>query len=404
MISTYAAIPPIEGNSQRILNLTRGLRSLGHDVYFILLPSKSHGDLDLAAHGQEFGNGRFFHLEPDLLYAALYIPRRICGEIKRRALHLIRSRRRYYHGLDEYFPEAGRLRLRSFQRKVQLDAVMVEYVFQSGALNHFSDSVLKVIDAHDQFADRHITFNFSNYLFSIPVSEQARGFRRADVVVAIQQEEAEVFRRQLGSEPPEVAVVSHLLDLDRKVTDYSPSAAVFLGSGNIANVTSVTYFIDKVLPLVRSALPDFELVLAGSICKKIPYRDGVAKLGIVDHVSDAFAKAPISLNPMLQGTGINIKLLDALAAGVVTVSTQTGIRGLPQSYRSGVVAVADHDAEAFAAELVALLKDQSLRQALGESAYRDAIAWNAAQMAALSAIFAPAGASRAKPAAEQSQG
>lgn len=386
-MSSYAAIPAVEGNSRRILNLTRALRELGHDVHFILLPSGLSPSPDIEGHVREFGDDRFVRLEPDPIYKLLYFPRRALGELKRKIRNLLNSEKQYYFGLDEFFGEKWRRRLQSIHKDIGFDAVVVEYIFQSAALDDFPGNVVKIIDTHDDFADRHLAFKLSNYLYSIPVSEQVRGLRRADTVIAIQDEEAALFRRQLGSPPPEVAVVSHLLDLDRRITDYSPASAVFLGSGNLPNVVSARFFIEKVLPLIRRELPEFILHLAGSVCSKIADSEGVVKLGIVEHISDAFSRASISLNPMLQGTGINIKLLDAMAAGVVTVATRTGARGLPEAYRSGVIIVEDGDEQALADAVIAMARDRSLREARGEAAYRDAAAWNEVQKAALAAVL-----------------
>lgn len=102
---------------------------------------------------------------------------------------------------------------------------------------------------------------------------------------------------------------------------------MFLGSGNDANIISLKGFLRNIMPLVRAARPDIRLVLAGGICGKIEDEEGILKLGRVDDVKDAFTRAPLSINPITLGTGINIKLLDALAAGVPTISTRTGARG-----------------------------------------------------------------------------
>lgn len=114
---------------------------------------------------------------------------------------------------------------------------------------------------------------------------------------------------------------------------------------------------------------------------------GVLKLGRVDNLKDAFTRAPLSINPITLGTGINIKLLDALAAGVPTVSTQTGVRGLSEQYRGGVVVVEDEDHQAFANAIVWLSSSREQRQELGNRAFGDAAEWNRRQMAVLGNIL-----------------
>lgn len=208
----------------------------------------------------------------------------------------------FYNYLDEfYYPEIGR-QVRDIQRRLGIDAVIVEYAFHSRAFLGLPDEVLRILDTHDSFADRHKAFintaNKYGYWFSVPPKMECKAFRRADVVIAIQEEEERAFRQRLGKEPPAVATVSHILDLDGRVEDLSSSDFLFLGSSNDANIISLTGFLDNVLPIVRATRPDIRLVVAGSICGKIGDREGVVKLGRVDHLKDAFTRAPLSINPI----------------------------------------------------------------------------------------------------------
>lgn len=386
-ISAIPVVPAHEGNSSRILNLCRAVRALGHEVYFIFPQANPSDDLDREGHAAEFGADKFVVLSSNPLERVVYLAKRAISCVRRKVGRLMKSSTGYYFDLDEFYGIGFDRKYKDLQRRYGFDCIICEYVFHSAALEAFPRDVRKILDTHDSFADRHKQFGDANYWFSVPPSEELRGFKRSDVVVAIQYEEAERFRQQINSTEPEVVVVSHMLDLTHKIADYSPSSAVFLGSGNVANVSSVRYFIDEIMPRIRAEVPEFQLRLAGTICRKIEDAENVVKLGIVEHVSDAFLTAPISLNPMLHGTGINIKLLDAMAAGVVTVSTQTGVRGLPDHFRNGVVAVPDDNPAEFAVQVVKLLKDEALRQARGEAAYSDAMSWNNAQNAALADIF-----------------
>lgn len=387
VVTSYPVVPTIEGNSRRILNLTRFLRELGHDVYLILLPLRSDASIDVEGHLNEFGASRFLYLIPDMMYKALYLPKRLFGNAKRRFWRIFGDERQFYHGLDEFFPETFRKRLSRLNQTHKFDAVMVEYVFQSAAFDSFPEHIVKVLDTHDSFSDRHRVVGSAKSLFSVPASEQARGFRRANVIVAIQDDEAKLFRRQLDGAAQNVVVVSHLVDVSRPIIDYSPPDAVFIGSANDANVQAVDHFSEHVLPLIRKELPDFELKVAGSVCRRIADREGVRKVGVLRDVVDAFSFGAISLNPILKGTGIAIKLLDAMACGVVTVATRTGARGLSRAYCNGVVIVDDFDNEAMAKAVIGLVRDEDLRKAKGIAAYQDAVNWNKQQVDNLAAVF-----------------
>ena len=89
--------------------------------------------------------------------------------------------------------------------------------------------------------------------------------------------------------------------------------------------------------------------------------------GPVDDILPCFRAADVAINPMQEGSGVNLKVLEYLATGLPTVTTPFGIRGL---------AVADVVQVAEIAEFPAVLA--GLRDA-GERTRRGAAARRAAE-------------------------
>lgn len=392
IISPIPVLPAIEGNRSRILELSRQLRKLGHEVHFLLLSSGSGAGSDTSLHETEFGSGRYMELPRPVLGRIRHGAKRAIMELVRCGLARLRQPGAAYHLLDEYFFAASLPYLRQLQAERRFDAVFVEYVFLSKAFEAFPSSVLKILDTHDIFADRHFQFGpratpFS-YWYSVPPTREEAGLRRADVVVAIQEEEEAQLRARLGNRGPRVATVSHALVLGDAVSDFTPAAASFIGSSAPPNVDALSYFVTEIMPRVLAEAPGFRLYLAGSVCKSVPDHAAIEKLGRVESVMQAYAAGPVAINPMRIGTGINIKLLEAMAHGVGTVSTQTGTRGLGAAFSGGVVSVAADDPAAFAGELVRLMCNVFARQELGATARRSAAAWNQHQTKALVDLLA----------------
>lgn len=419
LVTSFPAFPATAGNRARIQQLASAVQQLGHELTFVLLPDE-HEYVDHAAHEAAFGKDRFIVLKgrgssgpnwpgkwtlgqvaKGLGRAADWLSRHGAGWAIRRLvsgkygiLQRIGLQGGYYSGLDQYQNAEWARQLHVAGQAV--DAVIVEYVFQSWAFECFPRTALRLLDTHDAFADRHHAYlqrGVSNYWLSLRPGDENKGFRRADVVLAIQQEEAARFRGQLRSQPdgqdPDIVVVSHFLaSREAPVAQDVDGAALFLASDNPANRDALSSFLDHVLPRVVRQLPHFQLKLAGSICATVADRPNVVKLGWVRDLDAAFQQAPLSINPLLVGTGINIKLLDAMAAGVPTVSTTTGVRGLPPDYRSGVVTVPDEDHAAFADAVVRLATDARLRQRIGAAALEDARVWNREQLVHLGNCFA----------------
>jgi glycosyltransferase involved in cell wall biosynthesis len=104
--------------------------------------------------------------------------------------------------------------------------------------------------------------------------------------------------------------------------------ALFIGSWHLPNLHAVA-----VIERCARTMPDIAFLVAGSIGmapRTVAPPDNMRFLGVVDDAQRLalLAMADIALNPMLAGSGTNLKMLDYLAAGIPVVSTETGARGL----------------------------------------------------------------------------
>jgi len=76
---------------------------------------------------------------------------------------------------------------------------------------------------------------------------------------------------------------------------------------------------------------------------------------VADDLKEALLRvAAVALNPMLVGSGTNMKMLDYLAAGVPVVSTPVGVRGLDLDHERDLRVVEPAE---FAAAIRATLSD-----------------------------------------------
>ena len=391
LISGFPLFPVNQGNRSRILALVRAIRELGGELTFVLVPRGVPDLYDRDAHVAEFAPGQFIEFPPESRRARiLRMLRWFPFRMRRKICRKLNLRTGFYAGLDETWRPGWTAQLAALHAERGFDAAIVEYVFHSAALTAFPASVRKLIDTHDAFADRHISYVAQgiphDYFISLRPEEEDRGFRRADAILAIQAEEAQNFCKRLGTDPrnPEVHVVNHFLDLaDAPVADHAKCSGVFLASRNSANTLSARNFVEQTLPLILARLPQFRFMLAGSICEVVDDHPAIVKLGFVDRMIDAFTQAPLLINPMRVGTGIAIKMLDAMAAGVPAVSTDVGARGLPQQFAESVLIVPEQDHQAFADRVVTLIQDEPLRRELGHKARRAAEQWNMLQRATL---------------------
>ncbi len=141
-----------------------------------------------------------------------------------------------------------------------------------------------------------------------------------------------------------------------------PFNMIYIASDNPHNVKSINWFIHQVLPL----LPNQKLHMVGNICDKIDEHHQIIKLGVVDDIGDVYKMSKISICPMLSGTGVKIKILEALSYGLPVVTSQRGLDGLINKINNGCLVATEE--EKFAQTIINLLSDEVYYQHIAQQA------------------------------------
>lgn len=183
---------------------------------------------------------------------------------------------------------------------------------------------------------------------------------RADTVVAIQEREAETFRAMLPGHA--VVTVPMPVTPGPVAGDASPRPCLFLGGHSGHNLAALRWLLEEIWPRVRAAEPAAQLVIAGTVAAAaVPAPPGVRLAGPVDDLPRLYAETGLSLVPLPMGTGLKIKLVEAMGHGHPVVTTSAGAEGFAELEAGRVAVVADDPAE-FAEELVELLRRPAWRE------------------------------------------
>ena len=133
---------------------------------------------------------------------------------------------------------------------------------------------------------------------------------------------------------------------------------LYIGFQNPYNVEALQWFMDRVHPLLRE---DIRMVFVGNVTKVVDcVRDNIELLSYVEDLSEVYCNVKLSICPMFHGTGMKIKVVEAMSYGVPVVCNERGVDGLPDKTKNGCI-VTD-DPETFAASINALLTDSAAYQ------------------------------------------
>ena len=124
-------------------------------------------------------------------------------------------------------------------------------------------------------------------------------------------------------------------DLIQTVWESSDSKnLLFIGSfEHPPNRTCAKFLIDKIWPNVAQYNNESKLILAGrgsqqflKSCNSVPA--SVNALGFVENLAKLYNKSQLFIAPLLDGGGIKIKILEAMAYGIPIVTTPIGAEGI----------------------------------------------------------------------------
>lgn len=107
------------------------------------------------------------------------------------------------------------------------------------------------------------------------------------------------------------------------------NALLFVGNyKNISNVTGIEYFVNKIYPLIKKRTPHLKLYIVGPYACFDFKDDDVIVTGYVEDLREYYRRCTVFIAPLLTGSGIKNKILEAMAAGIPIVSSSVGVDGI----------------------------------------------------------------------------
>ncbi len=372
IVSFFSPYPEIRGGRRVLSNLCELLRKQGYRVILVLqtlsLPAdhvaavaERVDELVLVKRPQEQGGvgrraaGAFLYPFLQWLKGFEWLKRFAPSKLRASWIQQQRS----------CWPQTQQI-VKELAMKRQPTAVIAEYVYMTPCFVGLPDSALKLthtIDMVSRVGQQVAVFGGDAIGREFTAAEERAALLRGDVIIAVQQREAELFRALaperrvivLGYAPPHIVAAP--------AEPVEQARVLIVGGEHEMNRRGLTLFYQRVWPQILAAIPDAVLAVVGEVGRFLPQGlPRVQVLKMVERLDLEYARATVVVNPVDLGTGLKIKTVEALCFGKALVSTPVGVEGLARDEEPPCVVAADWDA--FAAAVIALLRDAAQRRQL----------------------------------------
>lgn len=361
VLTNRVPYPLRDGGNLAMNTMIEGYRKAGWQVYLLSMNTSRHR-VDEHTLGKIYNNLFAFEtidVDNDLNWTAIlknFLFERDAEHVRR------------------YQSEEFRRKLKDALVSFQPDVVQVESVFLTTYMSVIRKycnavTVLRLHNVEYQIWQglASKTRNILKRIYLDNLAERVRKYERKawreyDLLLAITEKDAYLVQRL--EKVNDIMVAPFAIDVDEvKETKGGEWVGYHIGAMDWRpNEDAVRWFLHKAWPVVRKAAPQFKFYFAGrNMSKEMKdvKLDGVYSLGEVEDANKFIEDKRILIVPLWSGGGIRVKILEAMAAGKIVITTSKGIKGIeaqpgehylrahsPQDFAKAIKWCLDHKADA----------------------------------------------------------
>lgn len=375
LVSSVLPVPINRGCALRTDQMIKGLLGLGYSIDILLLNQSEPQTKSIDIRNRVLDHYQAVHLNVDVRRHPRIVVEREKGKSgwgpvwRRLGYRMGRSLRRWtgevarINSWDHLPPNFERL----VRKRAAGDYDLIWFNYARVVPAELATKAKVVVDLHDIQTER-IRVDVAPQLPPRKRESFVRRFhqsevrvmRSADLCISISSEETERIRQDFSPEA-RVLTISATSPTSVVSTGSLDSDLLFVGSNATPNVAALVWFFEHVWPLLEEQRPSTISVI-GAVCRNRAVANQLASLsgnervrvkGIVDDLSEEYSKATVVVCPLRHGTGMKIKVVEAMGHGMPLVATSVALAGISSDY--GLVA---HDEpDDFAQAIVRLLSD-----------------------------------------------
>lgn len=216
-----------------------------------------------------------------------------------------------------------------FKEKKHYDLIICAYAYSYNVLNYFYSNyklylVIDFLSLQTSYFDNSLN-NFHKH-----IADEIQRMSFFDAFVYISYDELTFFSH-IFSKP---AYFLPHFEKPMEIKQTNPHKILFLGYNNPFNIDAANWLINEITPNLSN---NIKITIAGKVCDYIEDDPRIEKLGYVDNLEDLYSKTKIVICPIKMGTGMKIKVVEAMTKGIPIISHPIGLDGLPNKMDTGII-------------------------------------------------------------------
>ncbi len=343
MLCNKSPYPPSEGGPMAMNSIVNGLIEAGHKVKILAVNSEKY-------HIKEKDIPQSYKKKTNIELVTL--------DLRIRPLEALKNlfSENSYH-VERFISEEFKKKLIDILKKDRYDIVQLEMIYMApyiDTIRAYSDAKI-VLRAHNV---EHLIWDriakktrflpkkwYLNHLVRTLKNYELNAINEVDGIAAITYRDAAFFR---GETPVPVVDIPYGVNPEEFLPNYEikeKPTLYHIGSMNwMPNEEGIRWFINNVWQKLSEREPDLVLNLAGRHMPKWLMNLKKKNINVIGEVPDAkeFIKNnDIAIVPLLSGSGIRIKIIEAMAMGKTVITTMVGAEGIQYSEYVNII-IADN--------------------------------------------------------------
>ncbi|MBL7147683.1 MAG: glycosyltransferase family 4 protein [Nanoarchaeota archaeon] len=265
----------------------------------------------------------------------------------------------------------------NFKRELnkESDIIIASHVWSAPCFKKKKNQIM-VYDAHncEYLLIKKILKNilFKNLISYWVKIVEKNACKKSDVILACSEEDKSHFIKLYGIAPEKIYIIPNGANIkplpnqkDQKKAKKELSikkAIFFVGAFYNPNIEAVNFIIKN----VALKLKKYDFLIVGSVCNAFLEKDLPENVKLYGQVSNKrldklMIASDIAINPIFNGSGINIKLLDYFSNGLPVITTKFGARGIEAEHGKDFIVSRPED---FTNNIKMLFNNKKLREKL----------------------------------------